>query len=116
VAGSPFATGTDPRAVTADASGRFLYVANFTSNDISAFTVDGDTGALTAVAGSPFSAGQGAGQIESDAAGKFLYVANSVSNNVLVFSIDANTGALTLVQNLPTPGNAFSFATPALGP
>jgi len=36
-----------------DRSGNFAYVANFGSNDLSAYTIT-STGALTAVTGSPF--------------------------------------------------------------
>jgi hypothetical protein len=36
---------------------RFAYVANHGSNNISAYSVDATTGALTAIAGSPFAAG-----------------------------------------------------------
>ena len=37
----------------------FAYVANSFSNNVSAYSIDGTTGALTEVAGSPFLAGSG---------------------------------------------------------
>jgi hypothetical protein len=43
----------------ASVSLRFAYVANNGSNDVSAFTIDATTGALTTVPGTPFVAGAG---------------------------------------------------------
>jgi 6-phosphogluconolactonase (cycloisomerase 2 family) len=63
VAGSPFATDSQPVAgfpfpvatgqLTVDLSGRFLYAANPANNTISAYRIS-EKGALTPVAGSPF--------------------------------------------------------------
>jgi 6-phosphogluconolactonase len=61
IAGSPFAAngGTDstpgPRMITFDPSGSYLYVGNGSAHEISGFTVDATTGALTPVPGSPVS-------------------------------------------------------------
>jgi 6-phosphogluconolactonase (cycloisomerase 2 family) len=44
--------------VTVDSTGEFVYVVNFNSNNVSAYTIDASTGALTPVVGSPFAAGQ----------------------------------------------------------
>lgn len=46
---SPFATGLAPSATEIDASGRFLFVASSDSNDVSAYAIDGSTGALTLI-------------------------------------------------------------------
>jgi 6-phosphogluconolactonase (cycloisomerase 2 family) len=53
VAGSPFATGTNPYSVTLDVADEFVYVANQGSADVSEFTFLPATGVLSAVAGSP---------------------------------------------------------------
>jgi 6-phosphogluconolactonase len=60
--GNPLAAGTEPTGVEIDPSGKFVYVANDTSNDLSAppieaYSIDASTGALTAVPGSPFAGG-----------------------------------------------------------
>jgi 6-phosphogluconolactonase len=55
--GIPVAAGTDPRSLTIDPLGRFVYVANSMSNNISAYTINQTTGGLAPVAGSPFVAG-----------------------------------------------------------
>jgi hypothetical protein len=52
------AAGTGPSSVTVDPSGRFAYVANqFPDNNISGYTIDASSGALTPLPGSPFAAG-----------------------------------------------------------
>ena len=56
---------------------RFAYVANQTTNNISAYSIDASTGALTQVAGSPFATSN-----TVDPSGKFAYVANQGSGNV----------------------------------
>ena len=98
IAGSPYAVGTGPRAVSLDATGSYVYVANFGSNNISAFTLTPASGKLTAVAGSPFSSG---GQmpigIVNDNSKKFVAVINSGSNgsggnsDVQIFKFDTTT-------------------------
>ena len=70
-------------------------VANRTAANVSVFTVDAATGALTQIPGSPFATGVDPRAVAADASGHFLYVANNGSNNVSVFAIDQTTGALT---------------------
>jgi len=107
VAGSPFSVGMgpvpmNPVSVCVDPSGKFVYTANHNSDNVSAFTIDAVTGALTAIAGSPFAAGgMNPHSIKVDPSGKFAYMANAGSNNVSVFSISPATGALTAVAGSP---------------
>jgi YVTN family beta-propeller protein len=54
--GSPFTTGSFPVSVAVDPSGKFVYVANSQSNNVSGFTIDAVTGALTSL-GNAFTAG-----------------------------------------------------------
>ena len=69
-----------------DPSGRFVYVANQGSENISAFSIDSMTGAFTAVAGSPFAATplemHLAAAIVVEPSGKFAYVANRFASAV----------------------------------
>lgn len=57
VAGSPFATGTNPFSISIDKTGHFVYVGNDQSANVSEFTLDSTTGVLTPIAGSPVAAG-----------------------------------------------------------
>jgi len=79
---------------------QFAYVANITSNNVSAYSI-GANGALTPVPGSPF-ATFAPTSVAVDPKGKFAYAANESSNNVSAYSIGAN-GALT-----PVPGSPFA--------
>jgi DNA-binding beta-propeller fold protein YncE len=63
VSGSPFPAGAGPLAVTVDPTGKFAYVANNGSHNVSAFSIDATSGGLFTVAGSPFAAGTGAGSV-----------------------------------------------------
>jgi YD repeat-containing protein len=106
VTGSPFATGQNPMSVTVDTSGRFVYVANQGSNNVSAYTIDPNTGILTPVPGSPFAAGNGPVFVAVDFSGSFVYVTNKGDNTVSAFSINLTSGALT-----PVAGSPFDTGT-----
>ena len=114
VAGSPFASGANPSAVTFDPSGQFAYVVNAGSNNVSAYTINTTTGALTAIAGSPFATGTGPGTFSIDSSGDFAYLANHGSGNVSAFTINATTGALIAVAGSPfaTGANPYSVTLP----
>src|SRR5260370_12829529 len=84
----------------------FAYVANVRSGDVSAYTIDGATGALMEVDGSPFPAGSGPWSVTVDPTGQFAYVANGGSNNVSAYSIDGTTGALTEIDGSPFPAGS----------
>ncbi|HEY2647376.1 MAG TPA: beta-propeller fold lactonase family protein, partial [Candidatus Acidoferrales bacterium] len=55
----PYATGLAPVSIIADPSGKFVYVTNEFSNDISGYSVNPTSGDLTPIAGTPFAAGIG---------------------------------------------------------
>jgi 6-phosphogluconolactonase len=58
--GSAVAVGVDPQFVTADPSGKFLYVSVLgvgNAGSLQGFSIDPSSGALTSIAGSPFAAG-----------------------------------------------------------
>ncbi len=80
---------------------QFAYVANYGSNNVSAYTINASTGALTQVTGSPFGAGTQAYDVAIDPNGKFVYVTNYGSNNVSAYTVNATSGALTQVAGSP---------------
>jgi len=90
---SPFVAATGPIAVTIDPMGRYLYVTNIGTNNISAYTIDATTGATTALT-SPFAAGTRPVSATVDPAGAFLYVCNQNSKNITKFQINQETGGL----------------------
>src|SRR6267378_4011152 len=101
ITGSPFSTGGVVIATVADPTGKFLYAVDNRNNSVSAFTIDGATGALTSL-GTPVAVGPSPNDITMDPAGKFVYVANTGVDTISAFSQDAVTGAL-----MPVPGSPF---------
>jgi hypothetical protein len=74
VTGSPFAAGDVPKSVAVDPSGKFAYVANVggeAPGNVSAYTINSTTGALSPVLGSPFAAGRIPFSVAADPSGKF---------------------------------------------
>ena len=84
-----------------DPKGKFAYVPNHGSNDVSAYATDATSGALKPVTGSPFAAGSQPYFGAVDPNGKFAYVANDGSNNVWAYGIDSTSGALKPVKGSP---------------
>ena len=87
--------------IFAKAVPKFVYVADYYSSDITAYSVDSSTGALTPVDGSPFAAGQNPFAVTVDPSGKFVYAVNYMSNEISAYAIDNSTGALAPVSGSP---------------
>lgn len=111
ITGSPFATGGSGAGggffavnpITIATARKLLFVANEQTNNISVFSIDPATGALTLVPGSPFSTGgaSGAGiSLGVTPDNQFLFASSSGSNDITVFSIAAN-GKLTSILGSP---------------
>jgi len=80
----------------------FAYVPNFTSNNVSVFSINPSTGILTQVSGSPFTAGATSANSAVDSTGQFAYVANaSGANQVSAYTIDPVMGTLSQIPNSP---------------
>ena len=84
--------------------GRFLFVGNATTGQVSVFQINSTTGALAAAPSSPFSAFNldFAQVLAVDGTGKFLYVGQDLpALPIYAFSIDQNTGALSQAVGSP---------------
>ena len=77
-----------------------MYVSNLGSSNVSAYSINAGTGALTALATSPFATGAGPESLALDPAGRFLFTANSNSNNVSAFTVNGD-GSLSPVLGSP---------------
>ena len=125
VPGSPFAAGSFPFSVVVDPTGKFAYVVNRCGNvfcsvgNVSAYTIDSTTGALSPVPGSPFAAGSQPISVAVDPSGKFAYVGNqfvfSAIGNISAYTIDSTTGALTPVPGSPFAAGSFPFSVAIAG-
>jgi len=76
--------------------GRFLY-SNSETN-IYGYTIDAQTGALTAMSGSPFAVGYRANAMDVDAWSRAAYIVNVTTNDMRAYTIDQNTGALAYIS------------------
>jgi 6-phosphogluconolactonase (cycloisomerase 2 family) len=65
--GGNFLAGTNPQSISVDVSGRFVYVANFTSNAVTTYSITTDTGVLVSAGGE--AATQGSAPISLATAG-----------------------------------------------
>jgi 6-phosphogluconolactonase len=103
--------GTLPMGMATDPAGKFLFVANQGTFDltqpgsISVFSIS--SASLTPVAGSPFpteasgaTVGTGPVSVAVSASGNYLYVANQFANTVSSFQI-SSSGALTALGTYP---------------
>ena len=84
-----------PGWLAIDPSGRYLYVVNHTSQTVSAFRIDWNTGELNTVVASPFAAQTKPSSVEVNSDGTGLSVAHFQDSTVSYFRIDPATGALT---------------------
>jgi 6-phosphogluconolactonase len=75
-------------------SGKFLYGSNRGHNSIALFTIDTESGLLTAAGHEP-TQGRTPRNFTIDPTGTYLLAANQESHSVVVFKIDPTTGRLT---------------------
>ena len=106
ISGSPFAAGITPYSVTVDPSGRFVYVANYISNDVRAYTINQSNGSLTYI--SSIAAGTFPYSVTVDPSGRFVYVANSGTSNVSAYTINQSNGSLTYISSIAAGTNPTS--------
>jgi 6-phosphogluconolactonase (cycloisomerase 2 family) len=118
VPGSPFAVGTDPKAMATMANniGSYnLYIANADSDNVSAYTIDANTGALAPMSPGPstIAMGKSPTSIVVDPNNGIVFVANHGGSN----DISAFFGDLTPWPGSPFPvgGNPLSLALGAGG-
>ena len=99
---------SQPQLLAMDAAGAFLYVMNAGTSNISVFSINSSSGALTQVTGSPFSIGLLPLNMVPAPSGNFLYVSvaggtvGTANGSIATFS--ANSGVLTLIGVTSTDG------------
>jgi 6-phosphogluconolactonase (cycloisomerase 2 family) len=106
--------GLVPKSIAVDPSGRFAYVANTLSSDVTTFRINPATGVLTGV-GMTELGGGGATSIAVEPSGRFAYVTRFSANVITTFSIHPISGALTEVNSLVGDGFARAVAVDPSG-
>jgi 6-phosphogluconolactonase len=81
-----------------------LLVTNNFGNNVSVYSIDASSGALSEVAGSPFPANSNPAEILITPSGKFVYVTNPGIGMVTAFSF--SNGVLTQLPTSPVPSGA----------
>jgi 6-phosphogluconolactonase (cycloisomerase 2 family) len=96
-------TGSAPLFVTVDPwAGKFVYVANSGSDNISLYGIDVPTGALT-LRGT-YAAGDYPSSISFAPSGRYAYVTNQNAGTLSVYAVDVNTGVLSAVGTAVSTG------------
>jgi 6-phosphogluconolactonase (cycloisomerase 2 family) len=116
VSNSPFSAGLAPAFIVTDSSGKFLFVVDRLSNQVSQYKISTGTGELTADALAAISTGLNPvwatvrnGNTVIKATGgttNFLYVANLGSSSISVYSFDSTVGLLGLVGGPVSTGGS----------
>jgi 6-phosphogluconolactonase len=106
---SPFATGIFPVGLTVDPRGKFLYVANFSSNTVGAYAIDVATGTPVGSVGSASTSVDTAPTCVTiePALGIYLYSSNNLASTVSALKLDPHNGGLSQVQNTPFPSSGL---------
>jgi 6-phosphogluconolactonase len=91
-AGSPFAAGVAPDAITTDPTNRFVYVTDFKQNLILSYSVQGTGGAIVPLVTSTTPTGNLPSAITVDPTGKYIYVANYLDGTAGGYALNATTG------------------------
>jgi 6-phosphogluconolactonase (cycloisomerase 2 family) len=96
IGGSPFASPQSPAALDVDATGKFLYVANTQSNQLTTYSINSSDGSLSQIAGSPNNTGASPNVVMTDEdttpvslSSKFVYVTDP-AGSVRTFNIGAD--------------------------
>jgi 6-phosphogluconolactonase len=106
---SPFATGIFPVGLTIDPRGKFLYVANFSSNTVGAYAIDAASGNPVGSVGSASTTVDTAPTCVTiePALGIYTYTSNNLASTVSAMQLNPSNGGLSQVQNTPFPSSGL---------
>ena len=109
--GSPFQAGVKPVALAADPTSRFVYVADFASNQLIGYSVQSE-GTLNFLINGPFKTGNEPQAVTIDPRGIYMYVADALDSTVSSYVIDRATGTPSLAVNTTGSSNAVTDTEP----
>jgi 6-phosphogluconolactonase len=118
--GTPnFPTGSNPAALLPHTSGDFLYIADFSGNDVTLLDINASTGNLSVPVStsivSPvnptniFATDIGPISLAMSPTSPFLYVVNQTSGKVNGYTVDPGSGSLGVIQGSGLPGSGSPF-------
>jgi 6-phosphogluconolactonase len=98
---------SQPAYLAMDPAGGYLYVANIGSDNISVFSIDSSSGALTQVPNSPFGIGLPPVNMQLTPSGNYLYVTatgGQVGNDGSIVAFSVSAGVLTKLSTFASGG------------
>jgi 6-phosphogluconolactonase len=109
--GPNFPAGSNPAALAPHTSGNFLYIADFSGNDVTLLDINKSNGQLSVPVSNSvvapvnppniFPAGSGPIAVAMSPTAPFLFVANQVSGDIFAYTVDPGAGGLGTVQGSP---------------
>jgi 6-phosphogluconolactonase len=93
---------SQPQLLAMDPAGGYLYCMNTGSNNISVFSIDSTSGALTQVANSPVQIGLPPLNMQLTPSGNYLYVTTGGTPDGFIFGFSVSAGVLTALP-FPNP-------------
>ncbi|HUX43418.1 MAG TPA: beta-propeller fold lactonase family protein [Terracidiphilus sp.] len=109
--GSPYQAGVKPSALAADPTSRFVYVADYASNQLVGYGIQAG-GVLSFLINGPFKTGNEPQSVTIDPRGKYMYVANALDSSVSGYVIDRATGTPSLAINSTGASNSATDTQP----
>ena len=117
--GSPnFPVGSNPSALRAHTSGDFLYITDFSGNDVTQLVINSSNGNLSVPVSlsivnptnptNIFATDKAPVSLVMSPTGPFLYAVNQTAGNVTGFTVDPGTGSLGVIQGT-SPGTSSPF-------
>ncbi|ODU19219.1 MAG: hypothetical protein ABS94_01750 [Variovorax sp. SCN 67-85] len=105
-----------PAGIAAHPSGRFVYVAGFSSGAVHAFSADTASGRLSQIGSGVAIPGGSARRIVVDPTGRFAYVAIAGSGSrLLTYAIDQVSGALSFSSSVAVGANPLGLTVDPMG-
>ena len=120
--GTPnFPVGSNPVALKPHTSGDFLYIADFSGNDVTLLDINQSTGNLSVPVSvsivnpvnppNIFATDKGPISLAMSPTAPFLYVVDQIAGNVTGYIVDPGSGSLAIIQGPPgSPSSPFPIA------
>jgi len=117
--GTPnFPVGSNPSALRPHTSGDFLYITDFSGNDVTQLNINSGNGNLSVPTSisivnpvnpvNIFATDKGPVSLVMSPTAPFLYAVNQIAGNVTGYTVDPGTGSLGVIQS-PPPGPSSPF-------
>jgi len=90
--------GIAPIGLAIDPTGKYVYVSNYSSANISQYSIDQTTGNLTSIG--TITANTGPWKVQVDPTGRFVYAASSGQSVVSQYIINQSNGTLSYISSI----------------